>query len=116
LNVIDAWGFEVKTEIIWLKKTVHGRRWFGMGRITRAEHEVCLVATRGRPEVLDHSQRSTFVTEVPDFEGLSATTGRHSEKPDEFYRIVETLYAGPRVELFARKQRPGWTVLGNEVA
>lgn len=45
--------------------------------------------------------------------------GRHSEKPDEFFEIVEKL-CGPampatHVELFGRKLRPGWTVIGNEV-
>lgn len=115
LKVIDVWGFEPpQREVIWLKKTVNGNRWFGMGRVVRAEHEVCLIATRGRPKVKNHSVRSTFVTEV-DFEGLSATVGRHSEKPEEFYAIVETLYDGPYVELFARRQRPGWTCLGDEM-
>ena len=113
LDVIRAWGFGApKCEIVWLKKTVHGNRWFGMGRTVRAEHEICLVAQRGRPETLSHSVRSTFVT---DFEGLSAPVGRHSEKPEEFYRIVETLREGPYCELFARRQRPGWTCLGNQL-
>ncbi len=111
LTVIDTWGFTPKTEIVWLKKTAHGNRWFGMGRTLRAEHETCIVATRGKPKVLNHSVRSTFVT---DFEGLSAPVGRHSEKPEEFYKIVETLFDGPYVELFARRQRPGWTCQGDE--
>jgi len=105
------WGFTPKTEIVWLKKTAHGNRWFGMGRTVRAEHETCIIATRGRPKVLNHSVRSTFVT---DFAGLSAQVGRHSEKPEEFYKIVETLFDGPYVELFARRQRPGWTCQGDE--
>src|SRR5688572_18216608 len=112
LDVVRFWGFEVKSEIVWLKKTEHGRRWFGMGRTVRAEHEVCIVATRGRPRVKNHSVRSTFVT---DWSGISAAAGRHSEKPEEFYNIVESLFDGPYVELFARRQRPGWTCLGNEV-
>lgn len=112
LDVVRAWGFTVKTELVWLKKTTSGKRWFGMGRTLRAEHEVCLVATRGRPEVLNHSTRSTFVTDV---DGLSAPVRRHSEKPDEFFTIVESLFAGPRLELFARKQRPGWTCVGDEL-
>ncbi len=112
LDVARMWGFTVKTEIVWLKKTAHGNRWFGMGRVLRAEHETCLVATRGRPNILSHSVRSTFVTE---FEGLSAPVGRHSEKPEAFYRAVESLTAGPYVEVFARRHRPGWTCLGDEL-
>lgn len=112
LWVARMWGFTVKSEIIWLKKTPNGNRWFGMGRITRAEHETCLVATKGRPQVLNHSVRSTFVT---DFEGLSAPVRRHSQKPDEFYRIIESMFAGPYCELFARQQRPGWVCFGDEL-
>jgi N6-adenosine-specific RNA methylase IME4 len=112
LDVVDAWGFEEKTEFIWLKKTATWKRWFGMGRTLRAEHEVCIVATRGRPQVLNHSTRTTFTTDVT---GFSAQVGRHSEKPEVFFKIVEALFPGPRLELFARRHRPGWTCLGDEV-
>lgn len=114
LDVARMWGFTIKTELVWLKKTTSGKRWFGMGRTLRAEHEVCLIGTRGRPGVKSHSIRSTFVTDL-DLTGLSAPVGKHSKKPDEFYRIVEQLCSGPYVELFARQQRPGWTCLGNEL-
>lgn len=114
LDVCYAWGFDApQREIVWLKKTVNGNRFFGMGRIVRAEHEVCLIATRGRPRVKNHSVRSTFVTE--DFEGLSAPVGRHSEKPEVFFDIVETLYDGPYADLFARRQRQGWFCVGDEM-
>jgi len=112
LDVCRIWGFTVKTELIWLKKTAHGNRWFGMGRTLRAEHEVCLLAARGRPQIKNHSTRSTFVIDVT---GFSAPVERHSEKPEQFYQIVEELFDGPRVELFARKQRDGWTCLGDQL-
>lgn len=112
LDVVKAWGFAPKTEIIWLKKTADGFRWFGMGHTVRAEHETCIVATRRRPLVLNHSVRSTFTT---DFTGLSAKVGEHSEKPEEFYKIVETLYDGPYCELFARRRRGGWACMGDEL-
>lgn len=105
LHIIKAWGFTYKNEIVWLKRTTHGKRHFGMGHITRAEHETCLIAVRGRPKVLSHSVRSTF----------SAPYTRHSAKPEIFYSIIESLYAGPFAELFARYQQPGWTAFGNEV-
>lgn len=113
--VVRMWGFTLKTELVWLKKTSTGLRWFGLGHSLRAEHETCLVAVRGKPKALNHSVRSTFVT-VEDFEGLSAPAGRHSEKPEEFYKIVESLYLGPYCELFARRRRPGWTCFGDEAA
>lgn len=112
LDVVRMWGFKSKSELIWLKKTSTGLRWFGMGRITRAEHETCIIATRGRPTVLNHSIRDVIVTDVT---GLSAQVGRHSEKPERFYEIVESLYSGPYLELFARRERLGWTCLGNEL-
>lgn len=106
LRVVEAWGFDVKSEIVWLKRTRTGKRSFGMGRYVRMEHEVCLIARRGRAKVRDRSVRSTF----------EAPMGRHSEKPREFFDIVQRLSAGPYVELFAREKREGWTCLGNEVS
>lgn len=105
LDVIKAWDFELKSEIVWKKLTKNGKRWFGMGRQVRMEHEVCLIATRGRPKRLSRSVRSMFEAKVR----------RHSEKPEEFYDIVEKLVAGPYVELFARRHRAGWTCIGDEV-
>lgn len=106
LRVVRAWGFVPKTEIVWLKKTANGKRWFGMGRIVRAEHETCIVAKRGRVDVLAKNIRSTF----------EAASGTHSEKPECFYTdIVEKLSEGPYLELFARRTRSGWVTLGNEV-
>lgn len=104
LQVLDAWDFELKTEIIWKKLTATGKRHFGMGHHVRAEHETCLVATSGRPATLDHSIRS--ICEAP--------VGRHSEKPEKFYTLVERLREGPYCEIFARRQRSGWTCLGLE--
>lgn len=106
LAVMDAWGFTLKTEIVWLKRTTRGKRWFGMGRIVRAEHETCLVGTRGRPLTRIRNIRSTF----------EAAAGAHSAKPDAFYGIVEALRDGPYVELFARRCRAGWTSLGDQVS
>lgn len=105
LDVMAAWGFTLKTELVWLKRTCTGQRWFGMGRTVRAEHEVCLVGTRGRPVTRSRSVRSTF----------EAVAGRHSEKPAIFYDLIESLRDGPYVELFARHRRAGWTSLGDQV-
>lgn len=104
-KVCRAWGFVPKTEIVWLKRTATGKRWFGMGRHVRAEHETALVAVHGRPQRLLANVRSTF----------EAIAGAHSAKPEAFYDLVEALAPGPYCELFARRQRPGWTCLGNEL-
>ena len=107
LELVRAWGFIPKSELVWKKLTAKGNRWFGMGRRVRMEHEVAIIATRGRPVVRDHSVRSVFEAVVPG--------GRHSAKPDEFFLLVERLQSGPYVELFARQTRRGWTTYGNEI-
>lgn len=105
LFVMKAWGFTLKSEIVWNKITKNGKKHFGMGRQVRASHEVCLIGVRGRPETLSKSVRSTFEAKV----------GVHSKKPDEFYSIVKELSPSPIVELFARRGYPGITVMGDEV-
>lgn len=106
LDVVFHWGFAVKSELVWLKRTTGGKRHFGMGRHVRAEHEVCLICTRGKGAgILDKSIRSTF----------EAPVGEHSTKPDAFYALVERLVPGPRLELFARRERSGWTGIGNQM-
>lgn len=136
LDVVRAWGFEPMSEIVWIKLTKGAaeRRLrqpftipaglseaeavelvfehvaslqFGMGRYVRHSHETCLIAARGRgKDLIRHlTQRSVFFAPV----------GEHSEKPEKFFRIVEGLSKPPFVELFARKKRPGWTCLGDEI-
>lgn len=144
-RVVRAWGFVPKTELVWRKLTVKDKRWFGMGRTLRAEHETCIIATRGRPKVLDRAVRSCFdadelaveafaraearaLVEAGDYAGairMMAESikggmfwGRcygHSRKPEEFYELVENLVPGPRAELFARQHREGWTCYGDEL-
>jgi N6-adenosine-specific RNA methylase IME4 len=106
-SVVKAWGFVAKAELVWEKTTSGGLRHFGMGRYVRQEHETCIIAARGQGSKLikDHKVRSIF----------AAPTGRHSEKPAEFFSIVERLVSGPFVELFARERRLGWTAFGDEL-
>jgi N6-adenosine-specific RNA methylase IME4 len=104
-RVVRAWGFLPKSEIVWRKLTKHGKPHFGMGRIVRAAHEACIVATRGKPVPKVLNMRSVF----------EAPVGRHSEKPGVFYDRVEELFDGPYLELFARRCRRGWVCLGDEV-
>jgi N6-adenosine-specific RNA methylase IME4 len=105
--VCRHWGFTPKSEIVWNKLTAGGKQWFGMGRTVRAAHETAIVAVRGRPKPLRRDIRSTFAAVAEKI--------KHSAKPEAFYDLVESLAAGPYVELFARRQRPGWTCLGAEM-
>jgi N6-adenosine-specific RNA methylase IME4 len=111
-QVVRAWGFVPKSEIVWEKLTKTGKPWFGMGRYVRASHETCIVATRGSFKVNDRGVRSRFSAPVPTDEAGKII---HSAKPDEFYALIERLAAGPCVELFARRRREGWEQFGNEL-
>lgn len=104
--VIDAWGFEYITTITWQKDRM------GLGQYYRGMTEHCLFAvTKKRlPYRLDEiGKRCQGVT------GFYAPKGRHSEKPPRMREMIETVSHPPRIELFARKQYPGWDCWGNEV-
>jgi N6-adenosine-specific RNA methylase IME4 len=102
LEVIDAWGFGYKTNLVWVKPSL------GLGNWTRNRHELLLFATRGQLPIPDPDQRSDSVIE--------AARRRHSQKPDQAYQLIERAYPQlTKLELFARGQpRPGWAAWGNE--
>jgi len=93
-----------------------GTPWFGMGRYCRNSHETCILATRGAmaSKIKSHSILSMLHAPMP----WNWDTNRpiHSAKPEVFYtHVMQKLAAGPYVEMFGRRRRPGWTVLGNQV-
>lgn len=106
LDVIAAWGFVYKTTgFVWMKQTKQGDRLhIGCGYWTRANGEMCLLATRGKPKRLH--------ADVP--QAILAPRRENSRKPDCVHDRIERLVAGPYVELFARAKRPGWHCWGNE--
>lgn len=108
LDVVKAWGFTLKnmTDISWVKKTITGKDHFGMGYYTRSNQEQCLVAIKGRPKVVSHSER----------QNVRAVNYGHSVKPSEARnKIVDLCGDLPRIELFARQRVPGWDAWGNDV-
>jgi N6-adenosine-specific RNA methylase IME4 len=109
LEVIRAWGFEFKTKAFaWIKLNNVNRSndlFTGMGHWTRANSEDCWLATRGNPLRL-----AADVHQV-----VMAPVGDHSVKPFEVHTRIERLLAGPYLEMFARKERSGWTTFGNEI-
>jgi N6-adenosine-specific RNA methylase IME4 len=104
LFTVTSWGFTYKQVITWSKRK-GGRVQMGMGNYWRHCTEHVLFAVRGRLPVKRHNQ-------VAEFE---AAREAHSRKPDDFFRLVESMSPGPYLELFARRPRPGWKVWGNEV-
>ncbi len=107
-EVLDAWGFSYKTvAFVWVKQNrkSDGLFW-GMGYWTRANAELCILATKGHPKRVSPGVHQVIVSHVEE----------HSKKPDEARRrILQLMGDLPRIELFARQSPPGWDVWGNEV-
>jgi N6-adenosine-specific RNA methylase IME4 len=103
LQVIAAWGFSYKSNVVWVKDKI------GLGYLVRNQHELLLIATRGSMPCPLPANRPSSVIAAPRRE--------HSRKPDEAYELIERMYPDlPKLELFARYTRLGWDVWGNETA
>jgi N6-adenosine-specific RNA methylase IME4 len=129
LEVMKAWQFQLKQSWIWIKvkkqsfKKLSKQKeidwdnidWndflsFGMGKISRGCHEVALIGTRGKvnDKIKNKSERSVFF----------APNLKHSQKPGILQDKLDRILPDPnlnRIELFARRQRPGYICLGNEI-
>lgn len=120
LEMAKAWGFTYRTKAFAWVKTYTARASFfvGMGYWTRANTEDVLLFTRGNPRRVrkDVYQVLATLESTPcDVPAVIAPMTRHSEKPEEVQDRIERLVRGPYLELFARRQRPGWVTLGNEI-
>lgn len=98
--VMEAWGFEYKTMLTWYKTNCKG-----MGYWFRGYTEHLLLGVRGDVKAFRSLQRNVVECKV----------GKHSSKPEQFYELIEGVTTGPRLEMFARRARPGWTAFGNQV-
>jgi N6-adenosine-specific RNA methylase IME4 len=107
LEVMKAWGFEYKSNFIWHKiRKDGGPDGRGVGFYFRNTTEIILFGIRGRMRTLAPGRSQVNI--------LKTRKQEHSRKPDEIYPIIESCSPGPYLELFARGQRKGWTVFGNE--
>ncbi len=108
LQVLDAWGFNYKSNIIWHKiRKDGGSDGRGVGFYFRNVTEILLFGVRGKNARTLQPGR----TQV----NLFGTRKReHSRKPDEQYDIIESCSWGPYLELFGRGKREKWTVWGNQ--
>lgn len=106
-DVVESWGFTYKSvAFVWVKQNKKTPSLFwGMGYWTRANAELCIIATKGSPK-----RQSRAVHQV-----ILSPIEQHSKKPDETRdRIVALMGDVPRIELFARQKTEGWDVWGNE--
>lgn len=91
-EIVKEWGFQYKTLLTWVKNRI------GCGDWLRGRTEHCIMAVKGHPIVNLTNQSTVIHAPVRD----------HSQNPDEFFRVVETLCPGRKIELFATEARDGW--------
>ena len=105
LQVIDAWGFNYKTQMVWVKTDLKKP---GSGFYVRGRHELLFICTRG--------SFTPLVDVAPPIGSvITAPVQEHSKKPAEAYSIIERLYPGCNfLELYAREKRDGWESWGNQ--
>jgi N6-adenosine-specific RNA methylase IME4 len=88
-----------------MKVTKAGEPAMGQGFWTRGNTEVCLLAARGHPKRVHRGIKMAVLE----------PRRAHSQKPDCVHDRIERLVGGPYLELFGRREVPGWTVLGDQV-
>jgi N6-adenosine-specific RNA methylase IME4 len=106
-DVMHAWGFDYSTTLVWAKRPMGG----GLGGCYGLATEFCLFGRRGRLAARDRVPRNWFDWKRPYKNGYP----HHSAKPPEFYAMVEKVSPAPRIDMFARRERDGWDVWGDEV-
>ena len=106
-QVVDAWGFTPKTILTWgkVKKDDPTSPSMKVGHYLRGATEHAILAVRGRTP--------KPVKAVPTLL-LTPRIQRHSQKPDEFYDVVESVSPGPYLEMFSRKSHDGWDAWGDQ--
>ncbi len=114
ISLMEGWGFRYKTvAFMWAKmnKSAPPSLWTeadfftGLGYWTRANPEMCLLGTRGKPKRVSKSVKRLVISPRRE----------HSRKPDEVAdRIVQLMGDLPRIELFARQSKQGWFNWGND--
>ena len=108
LEVMKSWGFKYKTvAFTWVKENKKSEGYFtGLGYWTRANPEMCLLATKGKPQRLSKAVKQLIISKRQE----------HSKKPDEIRdRIIQLCGDLPRIELFARQKVKGWDYWGDQV-
>jgi len=98
-ELLDEWGFEYKATMVWNKEKI------GMGHWVRMQCEFCLIGIKGKP-TWDNTTWRDIIEE---------SRREHSRKPEAFYKMVEEVTVGRRLEYFSRTARTGWDIFGNDV-
>ena len=108
LAVMKAWGFEYKGNIIWEKVRKDGAPdGRGVGFYFRNVTEMLLFGVRGKNNRTLEPARSQVNL-------IRSQKREHSRKPDEIIPIIEQCSPSPYIELFARGNRDGWAMWGDQ--
>lgn len=108
LRVMEAWGFQYKSNLVWHKiRKDGGSDGRGVGFYFRNVTELVLFGTRGK-------NARTLGPGRSQVNMIQTRKREHSRKPDEQFELIESCSPGPYLELFARGERPGWSVWGNQ--
>ena len=99
INLCKQWGFKYLSTITWVKPSGVGA-WF----VNRTQH--LIFGYKGKLK-MNKRYLPTVYFDTPK---------RHSEKPESFYELFESVSSENRLEMFARREREGWDVFGNEVS
>jgi N6-adenosine-specific RNA methylase IME4 len=99
-DIVRAWGFEPSTILTWCKRPTG----FSLGGTFGKASEFIVFARRGSLKALTRTNRDWW----------EWGRGAHSQKPDAFLDIVESVSPGPYLEMFARRQRLGWDTWGDQ--
>lgn len=95
-QLLDKWGFTYKATLVWDKERL------GLGSYVRMQCEFCLMAVKGKPIIANTTHRDI----------IREGKREHSRKPDAFYKMVEEITAGRRLDYFSRERRKGWASFG----
>lgn len=107
IQVLQAWGFKYKTNLIWHKiRKDGGPDGRGVGFYFRNTTEMILFGVKGHMRTLAPGRSQVNI--------IKSMKQEHSRKPDEQYDIIEKCSPPDYLEIFGRGSRPGWTVFGNQ--
>ena len=106
-KVIKAWGFKYSTTLVWAKNPMGG----GLGGNFRITTEFLIFATKGSLKA-KKTHIGTWFNQKREYQNGYPC---HSRKPTFFHELIESVSPGPYLELFARRERLGWDVFGDEM-
>lgn len=105
--IIKAWGFKYSTTLVWAKNPMGG----GLGGTFKITTEFLIFATKGNLSAKKNIIGTWFNLKRQYKNGVPY----HSKKPNFFYELIEQVFDGNKIELFAREPREGWHTWGNEL-